>query len=71
MMKLAALALIGSASAFAPAAVQQRSSSALRAERSVSMPFMNAQPLVGRRCRSLLLAGLCRGVLSPVLYGCF
>jgi hypothetical protein len=53
MMKLAALALIGSATAFAPAQQAGRSSAvttALNAKRSVALPFMNTQPLV--RCFS-------------------
>ena len=48
MMKLAALALIGSATAFAPAQQGGRASAAtaLNAKRSVALPFMNTQPLV-------------------------
>jgi len=46
MMKIAALSLLaGSASAFAPSAVV-RSSTALSAEKSKSLPFMNRPPLL-------------------------
>ena len=47
MMKFATLAaLVASASAFAPAQQSARSSVALNAERSKSLPFMNRPALV-------------------------
>ena len=52
MVKIAALAatlLAGSASAFAPALNNGRASTAIQAEKSQALPFMNRPPLVSLR----------------------
>ena len=46
LFSLAATALLGTASAFAPAAVNQRGTVAVQAEQSKALPFMNRPPLV-------------------------
>ena len=61
MMKIAAIAtlLAGSASAFSPAASNGRLSTAVAAEKSQALPFMNRPPLVSRT-NSLLLGPNCQ-----------
>lgn len=55
MMKITALSLLaGSAAAFAPAQVA-KSSTALSAEKSKALPFMNRPPLVSSLTREEIL----------------
>ena len=56
LFSLAATALLGTASAFAPAAVNQRGTVAVQAEQSKALPFMNRPPLVSNFS---WLVGLC------------
>ena len=60
LFSLAATALLGTASAFAPAAVNQRGTVAVQAEQSKALPFMNRPALVSNYgwfvCRVCILS---------------
>jgi len=59
LFSLAATALLGTASAFAPAVVHQRGTVAVQAEQSKALPFMNRPPLVSYFGLCLCLCVVC------------